>query len=58
MYSDTYTISQLNTTDDGRKYQCEIVINTRPPVMATGSVTLDVMGELPMLYYASIVQSV
>ena len=45
VYTDTYTISQLNTTDDGREYQCEVVINTSPPVMATGSVTLDVIGE-------------
>ena len=45
IYTDTDTISQLNTTDDGREYQCEVVINTSPPVMATGSITLDVMGE-------------
>ena len=45
MYTDTYTISQLNTTDDGREYQCEVVINTSTPVMANGSVALDVMGE-------------
>ena len=43
-YTDTYNISQLSTTDDGREYQCEVVINTSPPVMATDSVTLDVMG--------------
>ena len=34
LYTDTYTISQLNTTDDGREYQCEVVINTSLPVMA------------------------
>ena len=45
MYTDSYTISPLTTTDDGREYQCEVVINTSPPVMANGSVTLDVMGE-------------
>ena len=44
VYTDTYNISQLNTTDDGREYQCEVVINTSPPVMANDSVTLDVMG--------------
>ncbi|XP_065911368.1 uncharacterized protein [Dysidea avara] len=43
VYTDTYIISQLNTTDDGREYQCEVVINTSPPVMANDSVTLDVM---------------
>jgi len=42
-----YIIPQLNTTDDGRVYQCEVVINTSPPVMATGSVTLDVTVPTP-----------
>ena len=45
MYTDTFTISQLNITDNRTVYQCEVVINSSPPVMATGSVTLDVMGE-------------
>jgi len=44
VYTDTYNISQLSTTDDGREYQCEVVINTSPLVMANDSVTLDVMG--------------
>ena len=56
MYSDTYNISQLTTTDDGREYQCEVVINTSPPVMATGITTLDVMGEFKA--YTCIAQSV
>jgi len=43
MYADTYAISQLNTSDDGREYQCEVLINGT--VMATDNVTLDVMGE-------------
>ena len=50
LYTDTYTISQLNTTDDGREYQCEVVINSSPPVMATGSVILDVMGEYHIFF--------
>ena len=45
IYTDTYYMSKLSTTDDGREYQCEVVINTSPPVMATGNITLDVMGE-------------
>ena len=44
VYTDTFNISQLSTTDDGREYQCEVVINTSPPVMANNSVRLDVMG--------------
>ena len=44
MYTSTYTIPLLSTTDDGRVYQCEVVINTSPPVMATDNFTLDVIG--------------
>ena len=45
VYIDYYTISQLNTTDEGRVIQCEVVINTNPPVMASNSITLDVTGR-------------
>ena len=45
VYTDSYTISQLSTTDDGRVIQCEVVINASPPVMASDSTTLDVNGE-------------
>ena len=45
VYTDSYTISQLNTTDDGRVIQCEVVINTSPSVLASDSITLDVTGE-------------
>ena len=44
MYTHSYTISQLTTTDDGRVIQCEVMINTSPLVMATDSITLDVTG--------------
>ena len=45
VYTDSYTISQLSTTDDGRVIQCEVVINTSPSVMASDSITLDVTGK-------------
>ena len=45
VYTDSYTISQLSTTDEGRVIQCEVVINTSPLVMASNNVTLDVTGE-------------
>ena len=45
VYTDSYTISQLSITDDGRVIQCEVVINTNPSVMATDSVTLDIASE-------------
>ena len=42
VYTNSYTISQLSTTDEGRVIQCEVVINASPSVMASNSVTLDV----------------
>ena len=46
VYTDSYTISQLNTTDEGRVIQCEVVINVNPLVMASNNITLNVTGEL------------
>ena len=46
-YLTSYTIPLLSTTDDDRVYQCEVVINTSPPVMVTGNVTLDVTVPTP-----------
>jgi len=44
-YTDTYTISLLRTTDNNGIYECTVAINANPVVMATGNVTLEVMGE-------------
>ena len=45
MYTDTYTILQLSTTDDGGVYECILEVNTSPMVSESGSVTLDVSGK-------------
>ena len=45
VYTDSYTISQLSTTDEGRVIQCKGVINASPSVMASNSTILDVTGE-------------
>ena len=45
VYTDSYNISQLSTTDDGRVIQCEVVINTSPKVANNVSTTLDVTGK-------------
>ena len=45
VYTNSYTISQLNTTDDNRVIQCKGVINANSSVMASDSITLDVTGE-------------
>ena len=42
VFTDSYSISQLSTTDDGSMIQCEVVINTSPSVMASDSIILDV----------------
>ena len=44
VYTDSYTISQLSTTDEGRVIECEVVIIASLPVMANDNITLDVTG--------------
>lgn len=44
VYTDSYTITQLNTSDDGRAYQCEVVIHSSTPITAMGDIVLDVDG--------------
>ena len=45
IYKNIYNISQISTLDDGRVYQCKVIINTFPQLMATDSATLDVTGK-------------
>ena len=42
---DINTISQLSTTNDGRVIQCEVVINTIPPIQEVDNIALDVTGK-------------
>ena len=51
VHTDSYTTSQLSTTDDGRVIQCEVVINTSPSVVASDSITLDVTGEYNIIKF-------
>ena len=46
VYTDSYTIPLLRTTDEGREIQCEVVINASPSVMASDNTILNVTGEL------------
>ena len=45
VYTDSYTIPELCpcAADQREPYQCEVVINTSPPVMANDSITLNMM---------------
>ena len=45
IYTDIYTIPQLNTSDEGRNLQCDIYINGILLVTASDSVTLNVTGK-------------
>ena len=46
IYTDSYDIMLLSTTDDGAVYECEAVINSSPSTTAaTNNITLDVIGE-------------
>ena len=50
-YVDTYTITQLDTTNEGQQLQCTVVINGLLPVIASDIVTLDVSGKRYKLLY-------
>ena len=45
VYKDIYNITQVSTFDDGRVYQCKMIINTNPQLMATDNIALDVTGK-------------
>ena len=42
---DHYVISQLNTTNEGQVYKCDITVNTIPPVTASDTTILDLTGK-------------
>ena len=48
LFVESFTIPRLTTTDDGRLYQCEVVINSNPLFVATTNITLqlDFAGKL------------
>ena len=45
VYTDSYTIPRLCIVDQSEVYNCEVVINTSPPVMVIDSVALSEMGK-------------
>ena len=49
-YTAYYTIVQLNETDDGRVYQCKVVINASPPVVNENTITLNTTGKFAIFY--------
>ena len=45
IYIDKYNISQVTTNNDGKIYECKIIINQNPPLIAIATNTLDVIGK-------------
>ena len=52
-YTAYYTIVQLNETDDGRVYQCKVVINASPSVMTDDNITLNTISKYNSKYTAT-----
>ena len=45
VYNNSYTISQLSTTDDGAMYECRLIIRVDPVLRVVDSISLDVTGK-------------
>ena len=45
IYTDSFEISSLSAIDNGREYQCRVVINANPPVYSSNQLTLIFSGE-------------
>ena len=54
LYTNSYTIAELNTTHNGSMIQCEVIVNANPLAMASNSTTLNVTGECGILVFSSI----
>ena len=44
VFIDTYTTSPLGTSDDGRQYECRLVVRSPEVVQVTDNFMLDVIG--------------
>lgn len=42
---DHYFVSQLNASNDGQVYQCKVFVDTTPPVIGNGRITLNLTGR-------------
>ena len=56
IYMDSYTILQLGTVDEGKEYQCGVIINQALPITVNNSITLDVTGEFLHMCVCTFVQ--
>ena len=57
LYMTSYTIDQLSATDNGRVYQCNVLINrSNVLVMANDNFTLNVTGKSCVVNYVLSIQ--
>ena len=54
IYTDSFEISSLSTFDNGRIYQCTVVINAGQPVYSSDQITLIFPGEYNMYVHSYI----
>ena len=45
VYTDSYIIQMLNTSDHNRRITCDAVVDVDPTVIGSGDIVLDVIGE-------------
>ena len=50
VYEDNYNIIQVNTNDDGKTYQCKVIINQESPLISTGTNVMIVNGKYHVQY--------
>ena len=50
IYTDSFEISSLSAIDNGRQYQCTVMINARQPVYNSDNITLIFTGEYVCTY--------
>ena len=55
LYKDTFNIPLLSTSDDGRVFQCEMIIMTTPSIIVTtNNIILDVTGKCCSFYFTKL----
>ena len=54
LYVNIYNIFHVNTSDDGDVYQCQFIINQKPPLISVGATTLNVNGKYHLFMYLTL----
>ena len=50
VYIDYYTIPSLSISDNGRGYECRLIVHTSPVITVNDTIRLDVTGKFHLLY--------